>query len=135
MSVFFIFYMGNVFKSGWKNLSGNFIQVQQEIHWAIPEKTKQNVENILFSKLSWNFSFFYFTPGNSRQKNSNPGNSIFLCQIPRKFQGQKKTPGNSILFFLGLVSIVDGKCKYLKLVSTIFYQILISHQKIALQKL
>ena len=36
-------------------------------HWAIPEKIQTGGLRIYFFETSrWNFSFFYFTPGNSR---------------------------------------------------------------------
>ena len=50
-------------------------------HWAIPEKKPNGgVEDILFWKTPWNFSFFYFIPINSRQNKAQPpGCSTKLC--------------------------------------------------------
>ena len=65
------------------------------MYWAIPEKKQTGrVEGILFKKKPWNFSFFYFTPGNSRQKA--PPMVLDPLEIPRP---KTKTPGNSMLFF------------------------------------
>ena len=49
--------------------NGGFLSFRHKAqHRAIPGEKKGGVEDILFWKPSWNFLFFYFTPGNSRQK-------------------------------------------------------------------
>ena len=62
-----------------------------------------------FEKPYRNFSFFYFTLEILDKTKLNPGQSIKLCYIPWKFQGQKKRPlwqsVNSTLLFLGLVTL------------------------------
>ena len=41
--------------------------------WAIPEKIQTGgIKDIIFWKNPWNFSFFYFIPGNSRQNKAQP---------------------------------------------------------------
>ena len=47
--------------------------------WAIPEKKLNRLRIYFFEKIPWDFSFFYFTPGNSRQNSSTPGYSTKLC--------------------------------------------------------
>ena len=50
-------------------------QLNQIQNWAIPEKIQtEGVENILFSTPPppWNFIFFYFTPGSSKQNKAQP---------------------------------------------------------------
>ena len=76
---------------------------KQTLEWAIPEKNQTGeLEDILLWKLPWNFSFFYFTPGNSRQNKAQPLD-IFYCvrslglEIPWP---KTKIHGNSTLFFL-----------------------------------
>ena len=56
-------------------------------------KTSRNVL-FLLRKLPWNFSFFYFNPGNSRQNKNQPLDIPQNCvsQIPWKCQGQKQRP-------------------------------------------
>ena len=68
------------------------------VKWAIPEKIQTGgFEDILFWKPPWNFSFFYFTPGNPRQSKTQPldipkhcvrflGNSKAKNKDPWKFQ-------------------------------------------------
>ena len=65
-----------------------------QISWAIPEKSKKNrgVEDILFRKSRWNFSFIYFTPGNSRQIKAPPLEIAQNCVTSWKFQDQKPRP-------------------------------------------
>ena len=46
--------------------------------WAIPEKKLNRLRIYFFEKIPWDFSFFYFTPGNSRQNSSTPGYSTKL---------------------------------------------------------
>ena len=43
-------------------------------YWAIPEKTQTGggLRIYFFEKPPWNFSLFYFTPGNSRQNKAQP---------------------------------------------------------------
>ena len=89
----------------------NFAVVCPLCEWAIPEKIQTGrggggeggVEDILFPKPSWNFSFFYFTPGNSRQ------NKAQALDIPQNcvrslgnFKAKKKDPWkfHIIYFFL-----------------------------------
>ena len=38
-----------------------------EYPWAVPAKNKQGYCGYTVLKTSWNCSFFYFTPGNSKQ--------------------------------------------------------------------
>ena len=60
--------------------------------WAISEKKQAaGFEDILFWKPAWNFSFFHFTPGNSRHSKAPP------LEIPRP---KTKTLGNSTLFLI-----------------------------------
>ena len=70
----------------------------EEIHQneIFQKKTKQGeaVEDILFWKITWNFSFFYFTPGNSRQNKAHPWkfHKFLLDSLDWKFQGPKLGP-------------------------------------------
>ena len=49
-------------------------------HWPIPEKkAKQGVEDILFWKTPWNFSFFYFTLQILHKTKPNPLDITKLC--------------------------------------------------------
>ena len=61
------------------------------------------VEDILFWKPPWNFSYFYFIPALEI-----PNKTAQLRDIPQNYvrslensKAKKKTPGNSTLFFLG----------------------------------
>ena len=58
---------------------------------------EEGVEDILFSKPSWNFSFTYFTPGNSRQIKAITLETAQNCVTsPLEIQRVTiKTPGNS----------------------------------------
>ena len=56
-------------------------------------------------KLSWNFSFFYFTPRNSRKPP--PGNSICYCLIPLEIPFFSL---NFSGFFLNLFSTIFFDC-------------------------
>ena len=64
------------------------------VKWAILEKIQTGwVEDILFWKPPWYFSFFYFTPGNSRQNKAQPLDIPQNCVTVRsQFQGQKQRP-------------------------------------------
>ena len=66
------------------------------------KKPNRGVEDIgtFLNPSPWNLSFFYFTPGNSRQNNSIPGNSTKLLDPLGMPRLKTKTPGNSTLFFL-----------------------------------
>ena len=57
------------------------------------------VEDIVFGKKTWNvsplFSVLLEIPGKANFHSWKSGKIMWLCYIPRKFQGQKmKTPGN-----------------------------------------
>ena len=77
---------------------------KQTLEWAIPKKNQTGeLEDILLWKLPWNFSFFYFTPGNSRQNKVQPLDIPQNCArslgIPRP---KTKIHGNSTFFLVTL---------------------------------
>ena len=56
-----------------KNQQWNSLISTLIFNWAIPEKIQtREFEDILFWKTHWNFSFFYFNTGNSRQNKAKP---------------------------------------------------------------
>ena len=72
--------------------------------WAIPGKIQRKrggIEDILFWKSPWNFLDLSLYPMKFQRKQAFiPQNSANLCDIPWKFQGQKKDPWKLHDFFL-----------------------------------
>ena len=62
------------------NLAASYLPVPVQRYWAIPEKKQTGGLRTYFLKNPV-FHFFYFTPGNSRQKASPPDtrNSTNFC--------------------------------------------------------
>ena len=70
------------------------------------------IEDIFFWKPTWNFSFFYFTTGNSRQNKAQPLDIpqncvrsllLLFLEIPQAYPRPKtKTPGSSTAHYLFL---------------------------------
>ena len=114
-------------------------------------KRGEGVEDILFWNPGWNFSFIYFTPGNSRQIKAAPLEIVQnakLHYITWKFQDQKPrplefahifflvTPGNSICYFFDTpgdsiissthpVRFFSGIAQNVKMVCVFFFQLIL----------
>ena len=71
------------------------------VKWAIPEKIQTGgFEDTLFWKPPWNFSFFYFTPGNSTQNKAQPLDIPQNCvRTLRNCKTKNKDPWNLHIIF------------------------------------
>ena len=74
---------------------------QSLINGLFRKKSNRGVEDILYWNPPWNFSFFYFTHGNSRQNKAHPLEipQIFVRSLGN-FKAKNQDPRNSTLCFL-----------------------------------
>ena len=100
------------------------------------KKPNRMLRTYFFQNSPGIFHFFLLYPWKFQTKKLQRWKFHIFLLDPFEIPRPKKDPWKfHIIFSWTSWSVVDGKCKYLKLASAIFYQILISHQKIALQKL
>ena len=84
-------------------------------HWPIPEKkAKRGVEDILFWKTPWNFSFFYFTLQILHKTKPNPLDIPKLCQIPWNSKTENEDPPHKkiseiLLLHSGIIVVLSNK--------------------------